>query len=724
VSLARFTRHRRSMRAAALAGTVVLLGTPLILTPPAAAAPALTDHSVRVTVLSVTPSTPQASQTPRPLTVTLRLANTTDQSLDPVTVEGERGNPINSRSALDEAIANPKPADPSLVGMFQTTDKEPVTATLGPHATAVVKYRSSTDIPTDAGLCICHDAIYPLYFAVHTADVNGADIVVGSGQTYLPVFKDEPAPVHVSWVWPIIDRPHRLTDDNVFIDDELTASVTNGRLDRVLSVVEKAGKTVAMTLMVDPELIDELAVMSTGHYTYESGTTQLPGTGADAAKAWLARLRAALAANQGIELEFTPPSDPDVESLARNGLAWTVALSQQAQTRVTDALGGRAVTANVAWPAGGAISSDTLNTIVRQGARTVIVDEAILPGGLERSPAPNSLATLQTPAGPVFVGITSRRIQRLVSSVLSVGGAGMADLPKLVANVAIRAAEDPSTSGYVVIVPPREVDPSPVAATAIRDTASTLWSTSLGVGAATPPTVEPADHGQLVPPAPGLPKLPAVTINAAQNLTRMIPALSTMLSGPDATTLLGSLPAAVQRAESTAWRTDVDGVTTFDVRLNQKVFAIESGVQISKPSGGTYTLASRNAPLPLVIVNRLNVPVSVRVRVTSTNGLPGFTAGQVASQAIAPQQRLTLHIPTHVERTGRFVVQAALYTPSGEQIGAPVYLSVHSTALGTIGVIITIVAAGVLALALLVRLVRRLRHPTPAPGTEPPVIAP
>jgi hypothetical protein len=39
-----------------------------------------------------------------------------------------------------------------------------------------------------------------------------------------------------------------------------------------------------------------------------------------------------------------------------------------------------------------------------------------------------------------------------------------------------------------------------------------------------------------------------------------------------------------------------------------------------------------------------------------------------------------------------------------------VLVSVHSTALGTIGVIITIVAAVVLALALVVRLIRRLRR--------------
>jgi hypothetical protein len=112
------------------------------------------------------------------------------------------------------------------------------------------------------------------------------------------------------------------------------------------------------------------------------------------------------------------------------------------------------------------------------------------------------------------------------------------------------------------------------------------------------------------------------------------------------------------------------------------------------------------------------------VQVTAANGVPGFTASDVGKQTVAPHSKLTLHIPTHVQRTGRFVVQATLLTPGNEQLGTPVYLSVHSTALGVVGVIITITAAAVLVLALLIRFLRRLRNPRPVPGTEPPVIAP
>jgi len=108
------------------------------------------------------------------------------------------------------------------------------------------------------------------------------------------------------------------------------------------------------------------------------------------------------------------------------------------------------------------------------------------------------------------------------------------------------------------------------------------------------------------------------------------------------------------------------------------------------------------------------------VQVVSANGLPGFSAQQIARERIPPNTKVTLHIPTHVERTGRFEVQAELLTPSGELIGPSVPLTVHSNALGLVGVVITVVAGGILALALIVRFVRRFRgRNRPGPAGPP-----
>jgi len=61
-------------------------------------------------------------------------------------------------------------------------------------------------------------------------------------------------------------------------------------------------------------------------------------------------------------------------------------------------------------------------------------------------------------------------------------------------------------------------------------------------------------------------------------------------------------------------------------------------------------------------------------------------------------------------------IAVTVRTPDGLKLGRSMQLTVRSTALGTIGVVITIVAGCVLALALLVRFTRRMRgrnHPEP-----------
>ena len=99
-----------------------------------------------------------------------------------------------------------------------------------------------------------------------------------------------------------------------------------------------------------------------------------------------------------------------------------------------------------------------------------------------------------------------------------------------------------------------------------------------------------------------------------------------------------------------------------------------------------------------------------------------MSAADIGVRLIAPHTTVTLHVPLHVERSGRFQIRAQLLTPANAPLGAPVYLSVHSTALGTIGLVITVAAGAVLLIALLVRLVARLRR-GPTDRLAPPEIA-
>jgi hypothetical protein len=206
------------------------------------------------------------------------------------------------------------------------------------------------------------------------------------------------------------------------------------------------------------------------------------------------------------------------------------------------------------------------------------------------------------------------------------------------------------------------------------------------------------------------------SLNAVERENAAVPNLSSLLGTADvaATALLDSLPIAAQRAASSAWLTEPGARATglaYAGQLTARIDSLATGVHIVPPSSGAYTLASSSSPIPITVDNQLAYPVTIRIELsTVVNGLPGFTTKDIGLQRIESNQKRTLNIPTKTERSGRILVQARLLTPNDRALGDPVPLTVRSTALGVIGVVITIVGGVVLVLALFVRFGRRLHQ--------------
>jgi hypothetical protein len=714
----------------ALTGLVTGAGVPLALVavaPPANAQPSLNDQSVTVTVTDVSPTTPAYTDKPRPLTITLSLTNTTERPLYNVSIDVDRDAPVAQEARLEQLIAKPAPTPDNNALSPLTPIATPL---LAPHETRILSYKTTTSLHNDGhGICLCFatgGGIYPINFTAYAAgDPDASTTQVGFGQTFVPAFKDRPKPVQVSWVWPLMDRPHRLVDSKTFLDDDLARSVSSGgRLDRALEVVEKVAPSVHLTLLVDPELIDELATMSQP-YTVESGTTTIAGTGTAAARAWLARLKSVVTSTQ---VSLTPYADPDVTTLSRAGLGWSDSFGPSQQLQLQSAL-GVLPSSDVVWPPGGTITSNALSEMLSRGNRSVVVlSDAALPGARQATPSRNALAPLPAQYGApgTLAAVTDSAAQRLAAKALRPNSSGAAALPALASELAVRAAEQPSRSHYVVITADRYVDVRPqLAERTLLATAGASWSTSLRLDEATR-VVAPVDHGQLVDAA-DRPQLPAADVTAAVRATQFMHSFGSALNPADANAVIGGLPAAIQRVESVAWAADPAGGAAFAGRLDALVDAIQRGVYISRPSSGTYTLASNDAPLPITVVNALGVDVHIRVRVSAANDVAGFRADDsrvvTIPRAASPTSptRDTLKIPTRVQRAGTFQVNAVLLTPDGSPLGSSVPLSIHCTALGTIGVIITAVAVGVLVLALAIRVVHRVRRRTthPAEPVEP-----
>ncbi len=693
----------------ATVATAIVLGGSLLIGIGDASAQPPPGNSLTVTVVNMTPSTPRYTSTPEPLTITLSLTNTTRTPLYDVNLDVERDVPIVHQDQLEKLMD--EPAATSDRSSLSPLPAKKLDAPLAPGEVRRIMYNTTTSEVNDGkGVCLCQSSgggIYPIDFTASAAtEPDGESGQVGFAQTYLPSFRDNPKPVQVSWLWPLIDRPHRLVDGSVFVDDALATAVgPSGRLDRALSVVERVASNVHLTLMIDPELIDELVAMS-GPYQVEVNGVRSAGTGTEAARSWLTRLRSIITST---DVSLTPYADPDIDAVARAHLTWSDNFGPLQQQRVQGALGIPA-DGDIAWPAGERITSAALGQLLSRGTSEVVLNDSALPDAKADSPRPDALAV---------AAVTDARLQKYAGPTLTQSATRTQTIPQLVSDLAVRATEQPDRSHYVVISANRYVDPSPdVAARTILETARTAWSTSLTLNQAAT-TVRPVDHGQLVEPGPGGEVSPWVITQAA-NTSTFVRSFSSILSTGDASVLLGGLPSAIQRAESSAWRANQARGTSFAAGLNQQAARWANGVSIVRPSSGSYTLASNDAPLFVTVVNSLPVDVNVRVAITTVNGVGGFRTDDVRVQRIPSGARVSLKIQAHVQRAGRFQVEARLRAPDGSPLGAPVRLNIHCTALGAVGVIITAVACGVLVLALAFRVVRRIRSGPKRPRTDAP----
>jgi small-conductance mechanosensitive channel len=191
--------------------------------------------------------------------------------------------------------------------------------------------------------------------------------------------------------------------------------------------------------------------------------------------------------------------------------------------------------------------------------------------------------------------------------------------------------------------------------------------------------------------------------------TDFVRQFSSVIGSSQVDALLGSFPSAIQASESAGWANDPESADTFSSRLGDEVTALTRSIQIVRPSRGSYSLASSSAPLLVTVLNTLPVAVTIRVALSSARGVAGFRADQVV-QTIPANSRRTIKVQAHVSRSGRFRIDAQLSSPAGGALGEPLELTIYSSALGTIGVVITIIALAVLVLALINRFVRRWRH--------------
>ena len=221
---------------------------------------------------------------------------------------------------------------------------------------------------TPAELGMPRPGVYPFEIEVTDAATGQRLGIERTFLTYAP--KGEQIPkVKLAVALPIVDRPHR-ADDATFMDDDLSASLTSGRLASLLQTAQDTGDGV--TWFVDPALLDDVRVLS-------SGPRSVRGTrkNADpAAGQWLNGLRSALTDKTVVA---TPYADPDMAALVHHGLDKQAAASIQRGAALATELLGREIHGTTAWPAGGKIDRDAVDELAMSGVTSVLLSGDALP---------------------------------------------------------------------------------------------------------------------------------------------------------------------------------------------------------------------------------------------------------------------------------------------------------------------------------------------------------
>lgn len=695
----------------------LILALPLVVTVAAPTAAATKRSiSVELTVVDVTPSAPARTSTPAPLTITVTVRNSGGTDLKGVSIRATRGTPIVTQTSLTTSI---KVSDPTPDGL-SIKAKTPVSVDVPAGMTVPATFSTTTSILDDGrGLCLCDNVVYPIRMSAYVSTPAAEEVRLDTVTTYVPSILRKVTPVKVSWVWPLIDRPHRLAGDTVFFDDILADSVSGGRLDNALRTLELLDDDVPVTVVIDPELLDELEVMATGKYQVRAigATTSAPGSGQIAARDWLTRLKTLLADSPALQVVLTPLADPALQALTHDDLSWSTTLSSATTARISDALVGRPLRSDIAWPAEGAITSKTLDVLAEKGSSTVLLSSSSVAPSSSAG-LTNSVAVLRTPSGPVTAAMTDPVTQRQVALATDSGSndaTRASALPILTASLAVRAIQAAASASYAVLTPPRYVNAdAATAARTINETSSETFSLpsslrDLAAGdAAAPSRLTGGTAAEL--------SMPAALVSDIRTVIEAVPAVRALLSAsPNAEPVIAALPAALQRLKSTAWRSAPGNPYGADLgiplaaALSARMDSYLTGVRIVSPSSGSYTLGSTNSNLPVTVENTLPYTVRIQVQVTAVQGLPGYT-GKLTGAKIAPNSLQTVQVASRVERSGRIPVEAQLLTTNQMPLGNPVPLSVDSTVFGVIGVLITVIAGGILVIALLVRLVRRVRR--------------
>ncbi len=729
---------RRWAVALLVTGLVVLLTT---LAPAATAAPSPTPTTpaapgnpiskgwLRLVISSQQPRLVTANDTS--VTIDATITNISDRPIRQITARIQLGDAVTSATAMH--------ADLGSTASYSHSDTvfTPVHGTLDRGQSASFTVRA--DLQGAQSLRLTRPGVYPLQVNVQgLPDYSTNEYRLAVASLLLPVLsvpgRGAPTPVNpaaqLTVLWPLLDQQPRVVGavggQPVLSDDLLATSLApGGRLFGLVDAVRQASTTSqdllsSLCFAVDPDLLATVQAMA-GGYRVASGAATVAGQGAAAAQSWLTTLKSLTANHCVLAL---PYADADLAALAHAGGTNLMQLALTDGATVVKSLGGDTLT-DAAWPADNTLDTATMTDLSGFGVHTVLLNpDSVTP---QPTGPPIPLAGFTGGNAPKVVPVDP-----VVSSALgprtdepNVDATAVATQDGLAA-VVFQTVFGHSNGRPVLVAPPRRWSPGEQEAVAfLRQTATVLaghYATATPLTDATTASAAGGPATLNYSPQAALAEVThpvvvsAVAADAAQRdlLTAMSPDRTTPTPVVPAT-LIGPLRLDVLRAVSSAWRGGrSSGASTAMAMAGGQFDALRQMVTVVQP-GLPILLGSKGSRVPVTVSNQLPVDISVRVNLTGDPALPPTGA----DDRIPAHGSITMFIPTTVVRSGRFSAYATVYTPGGTELGQQARLELTSSAYGTIIVIVTAIAFGLLVLLSGRRIYRRVRAARAAAAAEP-----
>jgi Family of unknown function (DUF6049) len=716
----------------------VLVGA--LLAAPAAAAPAQAaaapELSVRTAALPADPvSVGVAAISPLVLVAgdTLRLTGVlTNRSTGPLTnlsIQLRLSNqPVTSRSELASLAVGPArpPGDLVTGALERPPDVVPAGGTLAWSLQA-----------TTAELGLSSPGVYPVAVEVIADDATtGGRTRYGTARTFLPWNLAGAQPTKVAVLYPVLGVPSRDANGlpiGTTVEDEL-----DGRLGTLLKAVGGSHLTWLLdgdTLESVQQLADtpatpitsptptttpatpsatnspaSLSGITTGTTSPGATATSSPepppaNQSAADAQAWLATLRSDVTTGSVLAVPF---GDPDLVATVRAGRTSDIAggrsLGSQVVSQVLD--GTVPVGDDVAWPADSTSDSRTLTALGGLGFRSVVLSSLFTP--TVRAVTTYTPSTLGKVTGTSMTGAVSDSVLStlLATPPRQLGGNAMAQ-QRILAELAMVTAEQPSTQRSVIIAPPRRWTPDADYIHGLLDALGQV------------PWVQPATLAELrvaatAAPARARPSYPAVVANrevapeqfdGVQTGQENFDALSAIV--PGAAAFRGTYTRALLRSESSVWRTARPAGLAYIHSVNKTIAGQVAAVRVVQ-SGGV-TLAARSGKIPVTVENGLTQAVVVRLLLVADPDVR-LTVTQPPTENIPAGESRTFEVAAEATTNGNVLLTVSILTPGGDPYGSPVTFPVQITGFGEVAQVIVGAAFVLLAVALVVRVARAIRR--------------